>query len=82
MIRELVLALVVALVAGPSPAPAQTSPPPAPAQAAVEKNDYSKPELWLCRPGRTDDACAIDLTTTVIKADGTVVPFRGSACGG
>ena len=43
-----------------------------PAAAAAEKNDYSKPEAWLCRPGRTDDACAIDLTTTVVAGDGTL----------
>ena len=39
---------------------------PAPAAA---KNDYSKDETWLCRPGR-HDACDIDLTTTVIAANG------------
>ena len=42
------------------------------AQEPPAKNDYSKPENWLCRPGRTDDACAIDLTTTVVAADGTL----------
>jgi Protein of unknown function (DUF3089) len=42
------------------------------AQTPPEKNDYSMPENWLCRPGRTDDACAIDLTTTVVAADGTL----------
>lgn len=36
---------------------------------AVSKNDYSKAESWLCRPGRKD-ACAIDLTTTVVAANG------------
>lgn len=41
-----------------------------PAAAAVPaKNDYSNPDFWLCRPGR-QDACAIDLTTTVVAADG------------
>lgn len=33
------------------------------------KNDYSKGENWLCRPGR-QDACAADLTTTIVEADG------------
>src|SRR5262245_62768517 len=33
--------------------------------AAATKNDYSKAETWLCRPGR-QDACAADLTTTVV----------------
>lgn len=35
------------------------------------KNDYAKPETWLCWPGKAGDACAIDLTTTVVKADGS-----------
>jgi hypothetical protein len=36
---------------------------------ASAKNDYSKAESWLCRPGR-HDACDVDLTTTVISAAG------------
>lgn len=36
---------------------------------AAAKNDYSKAETWLCRPGR-HDACDVDLTTTVISANG------------
>jgi len=35
----------------------------------AEPNDYSKAESWLCRPGQ-HDACAVDLTTTVIAPDG------------
>lgn len=42
--------------------------PVAPAAA-----DYSNQENWLCRPGRMD-ACASDLSTTVIAADGTLTP--------
>ena len=42
--------------------PAHTAP-------ASAKNDYSKSESWLCRPGRKD-ACAIDLSTTIIAANG------------
>ena len=38
---------------------------------AAEKNDYSDGQAWLCRPGRTD-ACTIDLTTTIVAADGTL----------
>jgi hypothetical protein len=38
---------------------------------APAKNDYSDLKSWLCRPGR-EDACAIDHTTTVINADGTL----------
>ncbi|CAN5193480.1 DUF3089 domain-containing protein [soil metagenome] len=41
---------------------------PAPA-APPTPNDYTKDDSWLCRPGR-QDACAVDLTATVIQADG------------
>src|SRR4029453_6549465 len=41
------------------------------AQTAPAKNDYANPASWLCWPGKTGDACAIDMTTTVGKADGT-----------
>ena len=38
---------------------------------AQQRNDYAKPETWLCRPSSTTDACAIaDLTTTVVSAQG------------
>ena len=36
---------------------------------AASKNDYSKGETWLCRPGRKD-ACDVDLTTTIVEASG------------
>ena len=52
----------------------QTSAPPAARQpaksaAAAAKNDYSNGDNWLCRPGR-QDACAVDLATTVVSARG------------
>jgi hypothetical protein len=37
--------------------------------AQTTKNDYADANNWLCRPGQ-QDACAIDLTTTVVAADG------------
>ena len=46
------------------PSPAQPSATPAPAP-----NDYRDGKNWLCRPGR-EDACATDLTTIVVAADG------------
>lgn len=54
---------------------AQSSPAGAP-QAA---NDYSRSETWLCRPGRKD-SCAVDLTATVIAADGKLSsePFKAN----
>lgn len=33
-------------------------------------NDYARPEAWLCRPGRAGDACDVDLSATVIAANG------------
>ena len=52
-----VLALMVALSSGL-------------AAQAPEKNDYGKPENWLCRPGKANDACAVDLTATIVAPDG------------
>jgi DUF3089 family protein len=69
--------LLVLALCGVAPSFAQT-PSPAPA-ADTTKIDYSKPDTWLCRPGRTDDACAIDLTTTVIAANGTLTRETWSA---
>jgi hypothetical protein len=36
-----------------------------------QPNNYGDAKSWLCRPGR-HDACDVDLTTTVIAADGTL----------
>lgn len=45
---------------------AQPAPQPAP-----QPNDYRDSKSWLCRPGlHHDDACAVDLATTVVTADG------------
>lgn len=46
--------------------------------AAVAKNDYSNSDNWLCRPGR-QDACAVDLSTTVISANGKLTPETWAA---
>jgi hypothetical protein len=64
MLRTSLAALgaAAAFAALATPAAAQTEPP---------KNDYSKPEAWLCLPGRTD-FCDNDNTATVVKADGSV----------
>ena len=71
MLKRLCLALFFAtapLHADQTPAaPAQ---PTAPAAAPV-KNDYADAKNWLCKPGR-QDACAVDLRTTVVKADGSL----------
>jgi Protein of unknown function (DUF3089) len=41
-------------------------------------NDYTQDAAWLCRPGG-HDACAVDLTTTVVAADGTLTREPWSA---
>jgi len=55
---------------------AQSSAPEVTQPAA---NDYSKPETWLCRPGR-EDACTVDLTTTIVAASGKLTrePFKAN----
>lgn len=55
-------------------APAQEAAKPAP----VAKNDYTNGDDWLCRPGR-QDACAVDLSTTVVSADGKVTLEKWAA---
>jgi hypothetical protein len=65
------------------PQPAQQPAPPAPAAAAPAEPpkpiDYRDGKAWLCRPGRTDDACAIDHTTTIVAADGKLTRENWSA---
>lgn len=52
-----------------APAPAQAPSNPASAATSAAKNDYSNGDSWLCRPGR-QDACAVDLTTTIVAGNG------------
>jgi hypothetical protein len=66
MLRHSLLVLALALTFA-APVVAQTQNQPQAAAAA--KNDYSKADTWLCRPGR-QDACSVDLTTTVVAANG------------
>src|SRR5713226_3199695 len=64
-----VLILSATCTAGASAQAATQQDPAKPPSATPAKNDYGNGDTWLCRPGR-QDACAIDLTTTVIAADG------------
>jgi hypothetical protein len=41
------------------------------AEAPLPPNDYADQANWLCWPGAAVNACDVDLTTTVVKADGT-----------
>jgi hypothetical protein len=51
---------------------AQTTPQPASLPAPPQPNDYRDPKSWLCRPGLHNDACDVDLATTVINAGGNL----------
>ncbi len=73
MTRSLLLLVAAGLVAGTIDLGAQA--PAAPAQPTlveVKPNDYGDDKSWLCRPGRKGDACDVDLTTTIVAADGTL----------
>jgi Protein of unknown function (DUF3089) len=41
--------------------------------AAVPGTDYSKSDVWLCKPGRID-ACSSPQDATIVAADGTFTP--------
>ena len=64
---------VVLVVAAPATAQFTSQAPTSAASAAstAPKNDYADDKSWLCRPGRQDH-CAIDHTTTIVAADGTL----------
>jgi hypothetical protein len=76
--RSLMTGFVLALGLGASPLLAQT-PAAAPATPQpVAKVDYSDDKSWLCRPGH-HDACDVDLTTTVVAADGKLTEEKWTA---
>ena len=78
MLRRFVLALTLFVgLSSAEAAIAQTQNQPTPA-ATVAKNDYSDAKTWLCRPGR-QDACAVDLSTTVVAADGKLTVEKWSS---
>ena len=71
MLRGFIIALAlsaVITVAETAVAQSQTKQDSAAAPRPA-RTDYSNASSWLCRPGR-QDACAVDLTTTVVAADG------------
>ncbi len=51
----------------PAPMPVATA-PAAPAGPS-SRTDYSVPANWLCKPGAPNNACDVNLDTTVINAD-------------
>jgi len=78
MIRNALMILaLIAVLAATEKSLAQSQAQPSSAATAT-KNDYGKADAWLCRPGR-QDACAVDLTTTVVAADGKLTEEKWSA---
>jgi hypothetical protein len=73
MTRRMLATLGVGAVLGMGAGQAQAQAPP--------RNDYSKPDAWLCWPGKAGDACSVDMTATVVKADGStaVETFKADA---
>jgi hypothetical protein len=51
-------------------APANTTP--------LDHADWSQDSNWLCKPGR-QDACAVDMDSTIVKADGSTTVERFKA---
>jgi hypothetical protein len=37
----------------------------------MTRSNYADAANWLCRPGKTNDACLVDISTTIVKADGS-----------
>jgi hypothetical protein len=71
--------LIMTLVAA-SPVPPQAPPAsqPAASGSAPVPNNYGDGKSWLCRPGR-QDACAVDLTTTIVAAGGRLTQEKWTA---
>jgi hypothetical protein len=72
MRRLLFCVITAGLLAGTIGLGAQAAAPAAQPAAEVKPNDYKDDASWLCRPGRKGDACDVDLTTTIVAADGTL----------
>ena len=63
------IATAVATVAAPVLAQAPAGPAPVQAASPAPAPDYAQDASWLCRPGR-QDACTVNLDTTVVQANG------------
>lgn len=65
-------ALFVVILGTAAVSLAQSAAPQAsPNPPTIAPNDYGRDASWLCRPGR-QDACSVDLTTTIVRADGSL----------
>ena len=78
MHRKLIVVLAVFIGLTSFESTAAQTPNQTSAAPAATKNDYSDGKTWLCRPGR-QDACAVDLSTTVVTADGKLSVEKWSA---
>ncbi len=73
MRRLLICVITLGFVAGSTAVKTAPQAPAAPQAAAeVKPPDYKNDASWLCKPGRKGDACDVDLTTTIVAADGTL----------
>ena len=66
------VAFILIVLGAASAANAQAPAPPAAPAVEIKPNDYADETNWLCRPGRKGDACDVDLSTTVVAADGSL----------
>ena len=75
--KKLLLAAAVLALSGAASAQTATAPS---APSAYTAPNYDDGANWLCRPGRTGDACDVDLTATIVRANGTVEaqPFHAA----
>lgn len=78
MLKHVLAAAVLVTSFGHSPLFAQTSATPPAAAQPDSKVDYSDEKSWLCRPGRRD-ACDVDLSTTIVAADGNLAAEKWTA---
>ena len=78
MVRHFIIVLMLGAILATAAVQSQSQITPVAAAPAPAKNDYGKSESWLCRPGR-QDACAVDLTTTIVRADGKLTTEKWAA---
>jgi hypothetical protein len=78
MLRHFIIVLTLSAIAATGAAQSQNQTSPAAPTPVPARNDYSKSESWLCRPGRKD-ACAVDLTTTIVSANGKLTIEKWTA---
>lgn len=72
-IRSIVVVGLALVGGGVVPGAAIASSPPSGDVDAVDVVDYADPANWVCRPD-VDDVCDTGLDSTIVDADGTLVP--------